>query len=90
MKNFGTGPTLREVSPTLRDDAERRARIIDVTERNSVIEGLQPLQAETRWRLLEQLSAMSPAGKVDATYKKLARPSERRYYLAASPVFMVD
>ncbi len=55
MTNFGKGPTLRDACPALRDDAERRARIVDVTERDSVIEGLPPLQEETRRRILAQL-----------------------------------
>jgi predicted component of type VI protein secretion system len=37
---FGIGPTLREASPYLRDDEECIARILDVSERNSMIEGL--------------------------------------------------
>ena len=58
MKNFGTGPTLREASPWLRNDTQRWARIIEVAERNSVIEGLPPLREETRRRLMQQLEAM--------------------------------
>lgn len=42
IMEFGKGPTLREACPWLRDDAERHARILDVVERNSVIEGLPP------------------------------------------------
>ena len=48
MIDFGTGPTLKEACPWLRDDAERQKRIVDVAERNSVIEGLPPFQEETR------------------------------------------
>ena len=59
MNSFGTGPTLREASPWLKDDAIRRARILDVTERNSVIEGLPPFTAETRSKIMQQLEAMS-------------------------------
>ena len=59
MKNFGTGPTLRDASPWLQNATERHAGILDVAERNSVIEGLPPLQAETRRRLMAQLAAMS-------------------------------
>jgi hypothetical protein len=55
----GKGPTLREASPWLRDDAERRRRILDVVERNSVIEGLPPFGEETRARILAELEAMS-------------------------------
>lgn len=62
MTEFGTGPTLREASPWLQDDVRRRARIIEVAERNSVIEGLPPFRAETRQRLLEYLEAMDTSG----------------------------
>ena len=34
----GSGPTLREASSYLRDDAKCIARILDVSERNSMIE----------------------------------------------------
>jgi hypothetical protein len=57
--NFGTGPVLKDACPWLRDDAERHAQILRVTECNSVIEGLPRFQAETRRRLLEQLSAIA-------------------------------
>ena len=57
--NFGTGPTLKESSPWLREDKARRARILEVTERNSVIEGLPPFQEETRQRILAQLEAIA-------------------------------
>jgi len=59
MNHFGTGPTLRETSPWLRDDQERRERILDVVERDSVIEGLPPFQEETRQRLMKQLESMA-------------------------------
>ena len=54
-QNFGTGPALREASPWLREDKERHARILDVTERNSVIEGLPPFQETTRQRIMARL-----------------------------------
>jgi len=57
MIEFGLGPTLREASPWLCDDAERHARILDVVERNSVIEGLPAFSAEARQRILQQLRA---------------------------------
>jgi hypothetical protein len=65
--DFGTGPTLKDACPWLRDDAARCESILDVTERNSVIEGLPPFQEETRRRLREQLMALAsqqikPAG----------------------------
>lgn len=59
MINFGKGPTLREACPWLRDEAEWKARILDVTERDSVIEGLPRLRLETRQRILRELSAAS-------------------------------
>jgi fido (protein-threonine AMPylation protein) len=52
--------------PWLRDDASCRQRILDVTERNSVIEGLPPFRQETRERILAELEAMSePAAMPD-------------------------
>jgi hypothetical protein len=57
--DFGTGPTLKEASPWLRDEAERHRRILEVTERNSVIEGLPPFTEEIRARLRKQLVAIS-------------------------------
>lgn len=59
MKHFGTGPTLAESSPYLRDPAERHRRILDVVERNSVIEGLPPFSNEARERIATQLRSMS-------------------------------
>ena len=65
MKNgidFGTGPTLKEHCPFLKDDGERADRILDVVERNSVIEGLPPFSDEVRRRLRERLlSANEPS-----------------------------
>ncbi len=55
--NFGTGPALKDASPWLQNEAERLRRILDVTERNSVIEGLPPLQEETRRRILAELTS---------------------------------
>lgn len=60
-KNLGTGPTLREANPWLQDDAIRRERILDVTERNSVIEGLPPLQEETRLLIIQRMQAVLAA-----------------------------
>ena len=59
MTDFGKGPTLAETNPWLRDEAERIDRILDVTERDSVIEGLPPFSRETRERLREELTAGS-------------------------------
>jgi hypothetical protein len=58
MVNFGTGPSLKDFCPWLRDDAERLRRILDVTERDSVIEGLPPFDDEARRRIAEQITAI--------------------------------
>jgi hypothetical protein len=55
MTDFGKGPTLEQANPWLRDETERVERILDVTERNSVIEGLPPFSEEMRRRLREEL-----------------------------------
>lgn len=57
---FGQGPTLKDACPWLRDEAARHERILDVTERNSVIEGLPPFQEETRRRLMARLQGLAP------------------------------
>jgi hypothetical protein len=56
---FGTGPTLREANPWLSDDAQRHARILQVVEINSVIEGLPPFSPATRERIAADLAAMA-------------------------------
>lgn len=58
MKEFGTGKTLREASPFLRDDVQRHALILEVVERNSIIEGLPPFSEEFRNQLKKQLEAI--------------------------------
>ena len=58
MTDFGKGPTLKDACPYLQDDAERRERILDVTERDSIIEGLPPFREETRTQILRQLEAI--------------------------------
>jgi hypothetical protein len=58
MEHFGTGPTLAESNPWLKDPAERHRRILDVAERNSVIEGLPPFTQELREHILCQLRSM--------------------------------
>ena len=55
MTDFGKGLTLEQANPWLRDEAERVERILDVTERNSVIEGLPPFSEELRRRLRAEL-----------------------------------
>lgn len=60
MNDFGKGPTLAESNPWLQDEAQRIERILEVTERNSVIEGLPAFSDETRERLRQEL--MTDAG----------------------------
>lgn len=55
--DFGPGPTLQEHCPFLRDSAERADRILNVAERNSVIEGLPAFSTEVRQRLRAGLIA---------------------------------
>ncbi len=57
--DFGKGPILKDAYPWLRDDRARHERILDVTERNSVIEGLPPFQEETRQKIMADLRAVS-------------------------------
>jgi len=57
MTDFGKGPTLEQANPWLRDEGERIERILDVTERNSVIEGLPPFSEEMRERLRKELTS---------------------------------
>lgn len=54
---FGSGPTLQEHCPFLRDNAERVDRILNVAERNSIIEGLPAFSMEVRHRLRAELLA---------------------------------
>jgi len=63
MTDFGKGPKLADANPWLRDEVERIERILDVTERDSVIEGLPPFSEETRERLRKQLTAGSPPAR---------------------------
>lgn len=63
---FGNGPTLKDASPWLRDDEQRHERILDVAERNSVIEGLPPFQEETRRRLMAELRGLVPPQRAPA------------------------
>jgi len=59
MTDFGTGSTLKEASPWLRDKDARIERILTVTEINSVIEGLPSFQDETRERIRQRLTGLS-------------------------------
>lgn len=57
MTDFGKGPRLIDANPWVRDEADRIERILDVTNRNSVIEGLPPLTAEVLDELRRELAA---------------------------------
>jgi len=59
MNSFGSGKSLIEASPQLQNDAERHARILEVVEHNSVIEGLPPFTQETREKFCQQLEVMA-------------------------------
>lgn len=54
----GTGPTLRDASPYLRDDAECISRILNVSERNSMIEGLPAFDETLRHSIRRELEAI--------------------------------
>ena len=69
MNNFGTGKSLKEASPQLQDDARRHARILDIAERDSVIEGLPPFSEETREKLRKQLQQI-------ANHQPVTEPAE--------------
>jgi hypothetical protein len=56
--DVGKRPALKHACPWLRDGDERPRRIIDVTEADSVVEGLPPSRAETRRGIAEQLMAI--------------------------------
>jgi hypothetical protein len=66
MVDFGKGPALKDACPWIRDEDERHRRILDVTERDSVIEGLPPFNEETRRRFAEQLKAMDQISRSPA------------------------
>jgi hypothetical protein len=54
----GAGPSLRASSPYLRDEAECIARILDVAERNSMIEGLPAFDEPLRQAIRHDLRAI--------------------------------
>ena len=60
--DFGTGGPLNQSRAELRDPRTRHEIILDVVERNSVIEGLPPFTPETREHIRRQLQAMLPIG----------------------------
>ena len=59
MIEFGKASTLKDGSSWLQDDRARIDRILKVTETDSVIEGLPPLQEETRERLRQRLASLN-------------------------------
>lgn len=61
---FGTGTPLVHSNRFLRNPAERRRRILDVAERNSIIEGLPPFTKAVRERLQRTLSKLSSPQRV--------------------------
>jgi hypothetical protein len=68
---IGSGLTLKDSVPWLQDDAQRHARILEVAEINSVIEGLPPFTAATRQHFASQLAAMA-AGQTPAPLGSIA------------------
>src|SRR5207244_3850790 len=52
--DFGQGLTLIEASPYLRDAQERVERILDVVERDSVVNALPPFSVEFRRGIIRQ------------------------------------
>ena len=62
MTNFGSGPTLKEANPHLRDDKLRIEQILAVAETDSVIEGLPPFDEALRERLRQALTFRSAPG----------------------------
>jgi hypothetical protein len=59
MSDHDLGPTLLEASSWLQDDAARHEQILDVAERNSVIEGLPPFTDAFKSDLRRQLREIS-------------------------------
>ncbi len=56
---FGTGISLRQFSPHLRNDAVRHQMILDRVERDSVIEGLPKFTKESRAECLSEIKKAS-------------------------------
>jgi len=69
MKIEGSGPSLIDASPWLRDPEERHERILDVAERNSVIEGLPPFTDEIRRKILDELIDLREDGSLRLNMK---------------------
>ncbi|MDD4319350.1 MAG: hypothetical protein PHW10_03435 [Candidatus Peribacteraceae bacterium] len=56
---FGKGTLLRQHSPYLRKASDRHARILDVAERNSVIEGLPKFSRQMKQKVSRKLKRLS-------------------------------
>ncbi|QDT38385.1 hypothetical protein Pan189_27780 [Stratiformator vulcanicus] len=72
MIAFGNGRPLKEVLPALIDDERRHQLILEVVERNSVIEGLPPMSEEVRSQILNNLRRLSSG----ADHTAAATPAE--------------
>jgi len=59
MTHFGSGPTLRQSCKYLRDPNIRWQRILDASERNSIIEGLPPFTEEMEKKLLVEFKTIT-------------------------------
>lgn len=60
--NYGNGPSVIETNRWLQDDHQRHLRIVDVAERNSVIEGLPRFTRAMREQMLKRLAALAVPG----------------------------
>ncbi len=69
MSEHSTNQPLQDSADWLRDDEERCRRILEVVERNSVIEGLPPFSEEFRQQLMEQLKAHSASVRHEAPHE---------------------
>jgi hypothetical protein len=63
---FGSGPKLKQAFPWLQDDKVRHELILDVAERNSVIEGLPPFDDEMRQQFKDDLANLAAKQKSTA------------------------
>lgn len=61
----GVGPSLRHSSPYLRDESECIARILDVVERNSMMEGLPALDQGLRQTIRRELQVILRGAATD-------------------------
>ncbi len=75
--DFGTGPRLIDVHPDLKDPEKRIAMILDVAERNSVIEGLPPFTPELREQLRQELLAQAATTTTEAPAESQVRSDHK-------------